>query len=137
MIYKITYDLVAIPALDYLTCNQFHSGYIHLIADRVILTLKDYYKYTFLHRLTIYPSAVQPRCLPGNPHLTLNPSSCFYLSTILTPPPLFPPPPTPHTLFFFYSFHKPYTSFIPLIRSNSWYTGTPSGPLMKLRCIGS
>ena len=51
--YKITYDLVAIPAADYLIPNTRQSRHNHLLA-RQIPTLKDYYKYTFFLRTIVY-----------------------------------------------------------------------------------
>ena len=48
--YKITYDLVAIPAADYLIPNSRQSRHNHQLAHRQIPTLKDYYKYTFFPR---------------------------------------------------------------------------------------
>ena len=47
MMYKVTHDLVAIPASDYLTPNLRQSRHIHLLAFVQIPTLKDYYKYIF------------------------------------------------------------------------------------------
>ena len=49
--YKITYDLVAIPAADWPhSANARQSRHNHLLAYRQIPTLKDYYKYTFFPR---------------------------------------------------------------------------------------
>ena len=47
--YKITYDLVAIPAADYLHVipNTRQSRHNHQLAYRQFPTLKDYYKYIF------------------------------------------------------------------------------------------
>ena len=45
--HKTTYDLVAIPAADYLIPNTRQSRHNHLLAYRQFPTLKDYYKYTF------------------------------------------------------------------------------------------
>ena len=50
LMYKITYDLAAIPAADYLIPNTRQSRHNHLLAYRQIPTLKDYYKYTFFPR---------------------------------------------------------------------------------------
>ena len=47
LMYKITYDLVAIPAADYLIPNTRQSRHNHQLAYRQIPTLKDYYKFTF------------------------------------------------------------------------------------------
>ena len=49
MMYKVTYDLVAIPASDYLVRNTRASRHIHSLAYRQIQfqTLKDYYRGTF------------------------------------------------------------------------------------------
>ena len=96
MLYKVTYDLVAIPASQYLTRNTRLSRHIHPLSYRLIPTLKDYYRFTFSQgQLFIgmpcqptYQSfplgAVQQCCLPGDPCLSLNTSFCFYLLTILT-----------------------------------------------------
>ena len=47
MMYKVTYDLVAICASDYLVRNTRASQHIHTLAYRQIQTLKDYYRFTF------------------------------------------------------------------------------------------
>ena len=47
LMYKITHDLVAIPAADYLIPNTRSSKSNHPLAYRQIPTLCDYYKYTF------------------------------------------------------------------------------------------
>ena len=96
LLYKVTYDLVAIPSGDYLIRNTRSSAKNHPLAYRQITTLKDYYKFTFLppdhHPLerptSPYtrppsPCTVQYSCLPGFPYNTLNASICFYLLTIL------------------------------------------------------
>ena len=98
LLYKVTYDLVAIPASDYLIRNTRLSSRIHPLAHRKITTLKDYYKYTYFPRIIIHwnalphhipiqptPGTVKHSCLPGSPLRVLNTSSCFYLLTILTP----------------------------------------------------
>ena len=54
MMYKVTYDLVAIPASDYLVRNTRTSRHIHPLAYRQILTLKDYYRFTFFPRTIIH-----------------------------------------------------------------------------------
>ena len=56
--YKITYDLVAIPAADYLIPNTRQSRHNHLRAYRQIPTLKDYYKYTFFPRTIVHWNAL-------------------------------------------------------------------------------
>ena len=61
MNYKVTYDLVAIPASDYLVPNCRASGHIHSLAYRQIQTLKDYYRFTFFPRTIIHWNA-----LPAN-----------------------------------------------------------------------
>ena len=53
LMYKITYDLVAIPAADHLIPNTRQSRHNHLLAYRQIPTLKDYYKYTFFPRTIV------------------------------------------------------------------------------------
>ena len=58
LIYKITYDLVAIPAADYLIPNTRQSRHNHLRAYRQIPTLKDYYKYTFFPRTIVHWNAL-------------------------------------------------------------------------------
>ena len=54
LMYKITYDLVAIPATDYLIPNTRQSRHNHQLAYRQIPTLKDYYKYTFFPRTIVH-----------------------------------------------------------------------------------
>ena len=58
LMYKITYDLVAIPAADCLIPNTRQSRYNHLLAYRQIPTLKDYYKYTFFPRTIVHWNAL-------------------------------------------------------------------------------
>ena len=58
LMYKITYDLVAIPAADYLIPNTRQSRHNHLRAYRQIPTLKDYYKYTFFPRTIVHWNAL-------------------------------------------------------------------------------
>ena len=58
LMYKITYDLVAIPAEDYLIPNTRQSRHNHLRAYRQIPTLKDYYKYTFFPRTIVHWNAL-------------------------------------------------------------------------------
>ena len=47
MMYKVTYNLVAIPATEYLVRNTRQSRHIHSLAYRQILTLNYYYRFTF------------------------------------------------------------------------------------------
>ena len=47
MLYKVTYDLVAIPSSQYLTRNTRLSRHRHPLSYRQIPTLKDYYRFTF------------------------------------------------------------------------------------------
>ena len=58
LMYKITYDLVAIPAADYLIPNTRQPRHNHLQAYRQIPTLKDYYKYTYLPRTIVHWNAL-------------------------------------------------------------------------------
>ena len=58
LMYKITYDLVAIPAADYLILNTRQPRHNHLQAYRQIPTLKDYYKYTFFPRTIVHWNAL-------------------------------------------------------------------------------
>ena len=59
LMYKITYDLVATPAADYLIPNTRQSKHNHHLAYRQIPTLKDYYKYiTFFPRTTVHWNAL-------------------------------------------------------------------------------
>ena len=55
---KITYDLVAIPAADYLIPNTGQSRHNHQLAYRQIPTLKDYYKFTFFPRTIVHWKAL-------------------------------------------------------------------------------
>ena len=45
MLYRVTYDLVAIPASQYLTRNTRPSKHIHPLSYRQIPTLNEYYRY--------------------------------------------------------------------------------------------
>ena len=54
LMYMITYDLVAIPAADYLIPNTRQLRHNQLLAYRQISTLKDYYKYTFFPRTIVH-----------------------------------------------------------------------------------
>ena len=58
LMYKITYDLVAIPAADYLIPNTRQSRHNHQLAYRQIPTLKDYYKFTFFPRTIVHWNAL-------------------------------------------------------------------------------
>ena len=58
LLYKVTYDHVAIPASDYLIRNTRSSSRNYSLAYRRITTLKDYYKYTFFQRTIIYWNAL-------------------------------------------------------------------------------
>ena len=88
LMYKITYDLVAIPAADYLIPNTRHSRHNHLLAYRQIPTLKDYYKYIFfphsplerppiLHPCFTYCGTIQSCCVPSSTRLTVDIRSAF------------------------------------------------------------
>ena len=71
MLYKVEpwpYDLVAIPASDYLTPNRRQSRHIHTLAYRQIPTLKNYDKYTFFPRTIIHWNAL-PAFMPLLPAL--------------------------------------------------------------------
>ena len=68
MLYKVTYDLVAIPASDYPTPNRRQSRNIHILAYRQIPTHKYYDKYTFFPRTIIHWNAL-PAFIPLLPAL--------------------------------------------------------------------
>ena len=68
LLYKVTYDLVAIPASDYLIRNTHPSSRNHTIAYRQITTLKDFYKCTFFPRTIIHWNAL-PHHIPTLPTL--------------------------------------------------------------------
>ena len=68
MLYKVTYDIVAIPASDYLTPNRRQSRHIHTLAYRQIPTLKNYDKYPFFPRTIIHWNAL-PSFIPLLPTL--------------------------------------------------------------------
>ena len=68
MMYKVTYDLVAIPAPEYLVRNTRQSRHIHSLAYRQIHTLKDYYRYTFFPRTIIHWNSL-PAYIPVLPTL--------------------------------------------------------------------
>ena len=56
--YKITYDIVAIPAAVYLFPNTRQSRHNHQLAYRQIPTLKNYCKYTFFPRTIVHWNAL-------------------------------------------------------------------------------
>ena len=70
MMYKVTYDLVAIPASDYLVRNTRASQHILVLslAYRHIQTLKYYYRFTFFSRTIIHWNAL-PANIPTLPTL--------------------------------------------------------------------
>ena len=70
MMFKVTYDLVAIPAPEYLVRSTRQSGHIHSSAYRQIHTLKDYYRFTFFLRTIIYWNALHAY-IPVLPTLAL------------------------------------------------------------------
>ena len=112
--YKITYDLVAIPAADYLIPNTRH-WYNHQLAYRQMATLKDYYKYTFFPSIIVhwnalpfyisfsYCGTIRSCCVQSSTCLTVDIRSAFNLLSILTPP------------LHLYTFSYLFTSFIQLI----------------------
>ena len=66
MLYKVTYDLVAIPTSQYLTRNTRLSRHIYPLSYRQIPTLKDYYRFTFFSRSIIHWNAL-PAHIPVLP----------------------------------------------------------------------
>ena len=68
MLYKVTHDLVAIPASQYLTRNTRLSRHIHPLSYRQIPTLKDYYRLTFFPRSVIHWNTL-PAHIPVLPTL--------------------------------------------------------------------
>ena len=70
MMYKVTYDLVAIPASDYLVRNTRASRQIHPLEhhDTDRSRLKDYYRFTFFPRTIIHWYAL-PANIPTLPTL--------------------------------------------------------------------
>ena len=53
MLYKITYDLVAIPVAKYLVPNRRESKFIHHLAYIQIHTSTNYYKFSFFTRTIV------------------------------------------------------------------------------------
>ena len=62
MLYKVTYDLVAILTTQYLTHNTRLSRHIHvhLLSCRQIPTLEDYYRFTLFPRSIFIGMPCQP-----------------------------------------------------------------------------
>ena len=86
LMYKITYDLVAIPAADYLIPNTRQSRHNHQLAYRQIPTLKDYNKFTFfrplerspiLHSCFTYCGTIQSCFVPSSIRFTIDIRSPF------------------------------------------------------------
>ena len=86
--YKVTYDLVAIPASLYLVQNTRASRHTPSLAYRQIQTLKDYYRFTFFPRTIIHWSDLPAkiRTLPTLAQFSsavmcpLNANPWFYLN---------------------------------------------------------
>ena len=97
LMYEVTYDLVAIPALDYLVHNTRQSRHNHPLEYKQIPTHTDYYKYTYFPRTIIHWNA-PPAYIPVLSTLAqfstavcqvvhLSPQTpvfCFCLLTLLT-----------------------------------------------------
>ena len=116
LMFKITYDLVAITAADYQIPNTRQSRHNHQLAYRQIPTLKDYYKYTFfprtivhwnalpfyipvlpiLHPCFTYCGTIQSCCVPSSTRLSLDIRSAFNFLTKTSPL---------HLFTFFLTFH--------------------------------
>ena len=75
LLYKITYDLVAIPAAEYLILNTRQSRHNHQLAYRRIPTLKDYYKFTFFPRTIVHWNAL-PFYIPVLPSVAQFSHAC-------------------------------------------------------------
>lgn len=58
MMYKVTYDLVAIPVTEYLIPNRRESKFIHPLAYRQISTPTNYYKYSYFPRTVVHWNAL-------------------------------------------------------------------------------
>ena len=69
LMYKVTYDLVAIPASDYLVWNTRTSQHIHPLAYRQIQTLKDYRLQVHIFSRTIIHWNALPANIPTLPTL--------------------------------------------------------------------
>ena len=67
IIYKVTYDLVAISASDYIARNTRISRRIHFLAYRQIQTVKDYYRLTFSPRTITIGTPSLPIYRPFQP----------------------------------------------------------------------
>ena len=88
LMYKATYDVVAIPATD-LIPNTRQSRHNHQLVFRQIPTLKDYYKFTFFPRTIVHwntlpfyipvlPTVAQLSCyVPSSTRLTVDIRSAF------------------------------------------------------------
>ena len=57
MMYKVTYDLIAIPAPEYLVRNTRQFRHIHTLVYRQIHTLKDYYR-IIIWKVHIFPRTI-------------------------------------------------------------------------------
>ena len=68
LLYKVTYDLVAIPASDYLIRNTRPSTRNHPLAYRQITAVEDSYKFAFFPRTIIHLNAL-PLHIPVLPTL--------------------------------------------------------------------
>ena len=68
MMYKVTYDLVAIPAPEYLVRNTRQSRHIHSLAYRQIHTLKDYYRFSHIFPQNYHPLECPPCLYTSSPY---------------------------------------------------------------------
>ena len=60
IMYKVTYDLVAIPASEYLIPNRRESKFIHPLAYKQIPTSTNSYRYSFFQELSYTGIPPQP-----------------------------------------------------------------------------
>ena len=136
MMYKVTYDLVAIPASDYHVRNTRASQHIHPLAYRQIQTLKDYYRFTFFPQNN-YPLERPPSNTPTLPTLAqFSGAVCLVIHVILTSVLSFIYTNTPsrtvqtHLTTFFITLFQ-------LSPLSTWYSGIPVWrPPRGLRRIG-
>ena len=161
MLYKITYDLVAIPVAEYLVPNRWESKFIHPLAYRQIRTSTYYYKFSFFPRTTVHWNALPTsigmlptlaqfshavcrvvHVSPLLPDSILSFNYTFYLLTILTCCAIITYQAgmvmaqhsfrTVQTHFTYFTY-----LFIQLTPFSTWYTGIPFRfPLMRFGSIG-
>ena len=127
VLYKVTHDLVAIPASQYLTRNTRLSRHIHPLSYRQISTLKNYYRFSFSQGQLFIGIRCQPTYQSFPPWRS---SAALFAMSLLEHQFLFLPFNYTNTLFTLHKLISPpppaplFHAFISSNPFNTWFTGT-------------